>query len=266
MKRQTHSAARTAAAGIVKKLLCAPLIGALGAIAAPAQAAVITFDAAQNVVTQALNAGDTAYNTGDAFTEAGFTLQVNNNPSAEPDEYGLVGALVDSNDALACVIAACPVGNGSVYFAGLNDGSLNITNSGGLKFRVAGLHYGFIAPVFGLPNFSYGRLMLTGTTEAGATISAGGDFPGQDVDGNFTFDQFMLDPAFRNTTLTSLSINACLFDGTGDCVSARALTQNQAQFAIDELDLSTAIPEPASVALMLLGMLGLTTVSRRRAR
>ncbi len=41
------------------------------------------------------------------------------------------------------------------------------------------------------------------------------------------------------------------------------MTQNQAQFALDDLNL-TEVPEPASVALMLLGLAGLGSVSRRR--
>jgi hypothetical protein len=264
MTRQLTSAAPATAAGPLNNLLCAALIGALGLITAPAHAAVITFDATENVVTAALAAGDTGFNTGDAFTEAGYTLQVNNNPTAEPDEYGAVGALIDSNNAFACQLTACPVGSGSMYFAGLNDGWLNITNAVSPGFRLDSLRYAFVAPLSGLLDFSYGRLMLTGTTMAGATISAGGDFPGQDAAGRFTFDRFLPDPAFRNTTLTSLSINACLFDAAGDCVSARFLTQNQAQFAVDDLAL-TAIPEPSSSALMLLGMAGLTLVARRRS-
>jgi hypothetical protein len=186
------------------------LVSALAAVAAPSQAAVVTFDAVQNIVSAELGAGDTAYNTGDAFTEAGFTLRTNNNPTAEPDEYGVVGALVDSDNAFACALTACPVGGGSTYFAGLNDGWLNIIRPGAAGFRVDGLRFAFVAPLAGLLDFSYGRLVLTGTTQGGGTISTGGVFPGQDANGRFTFDQFLVDPTFRDD-LTSLSINACLF-------------------------------------------------------
>ncbi|QYF92679.1 NF038120 family PEP-CTERM protein [Massilia sp. PAMC28688] len=252
------------AAAFLKNLLCASVLGACGVLAAPAQAALLTFDAAQNVVTPVLNAGDTAYNTGDAFTEGLFTLQVLNNPTAAADEYGAVGAMIDSDNAMACTLTACPVGNGSVYFGGLNDGWLNITIAGAAGFRVAGLDYAFIAPLAGLQDFSYGRLMLTGTTADGSIITTGADFPGQNLDGRFVFDAFMVDSAFRSTTLTSLAIGACLFDGNGDCVFERELVQNQAQFAIDDLNLNV-IPEPSSYALMLLGIAGLAAFSRRRA-
>lgn len=263
MTRSINPAVNTTATGLVKKLLCASLIGALGAIVAPANAAVVTFDNTQNIVTPQLNAGDTAYNTGDAFTEAGFTLRIANSASAAADEVGLVGALIDSDNAFACFITACPVGSGSTYFAGLNDGVLNLSIASAPGFRIDGLRYAFIAPTGGLQNFSYGGLVLTGTTQTGGTISVTSAFPGQNAAGSFTFDQFMIDSAFRNTTLTSLSLNACLFDETGACTSDRDMTMNQAQFAVDDLDL-TVIPEPTSIALTLLGLAGLTSVSRRR--
>jgi hypothetical protein len=249
--------------GVLKKLLCASMIGALGAVAAPASAAVVTFDAVQNIVSPQLNAGDTVYNTGDAFTEGNFMLRVANSATADAGEVGLVGALVDSSNAYACVIASCPVGNGSTYFAGLNDGVLNLSAIRGAGFRVGSLSYAFLAPVAGYPNFSYGQLVLTGTTRTGSTISVASDFPGQDAAGRFTFDQFLIDQAFRGTTLTRLSVNACLFDGNGTCSSARDFTQNQAQFAIDNLNLAT-VPEPTSIALILLGLAGLGSMSRRR--
>ena len=263
MTRSNNPALHTNASGVLKKLLCASVIGALGAIAAPASAAVVTFDNVTNIVTPQLNAGDTVYNTGDAFTEAGFTLRVLNSATADADEYGFVGALVNSSNPFACTITACPVGNGSNYFAGVNDGMLNISFAGAAGFRLGSLSYAFVGPAPGLANASYGQLVLTGTTKTGATISIAGDFPGQDAAGNFTFDQFLVDPAFGGTTLTSLSINACLFDETGACSSERFVTQNQAQFALENLNLSV-VPEPASIALMLLGLAGLGTVSRRR--
>jgi hypothetical protein len=263
MTHPMNHAAHTVTPGVLKKLLCASLIGALGAIAAPASAAVVTFDNVQNIVSEQLNAGDTAYNTGDAFTEGRFTMRVNNSATADADDFGAVGALVDSNNAFACFVASCPTGNGSTYFAGLNDGVLNLSIAGAAGFRVNGLEYAFVAPTGGLPNFSYGQLVLTGTVAGGGTISMASNFPGQNEAGSFTFDQFMIDPTFRGTTLTSLAISACLFDDSGACNADRDFTQNQAQFALDNLNLAV-VPEPTSIALMLLGLAGLGTSARRR--
>jgi PEP-CTERM motif len=262
MTRPTNPAVNSTP-GVLKKLLCASLIGAVGAIAAPASAGVVTFDNVRNITTPQLNAGDTAYNTGDAFTEAGLTMRVTNSAGADADEYGLVGALVDSDNAFACFITSCPVGNGSTYFAGLNDGILNLNYAGAAGFRIGGLSYAFVAPTGGLANGSYGQLVLTGTTASGSTMSVASDFPGQNAAGSFTFDQFLIDRAFRGTTFTSLSINACLFDENGVCSSERDFTQNQAQFALDNLNFSV-VPEPTSVALMLAGLAGIGSMTRRR--
>jgi hypothetical protein len=264
MKRDIRSNAPSLPV-VLKKLLCASAIGALGAFA-PAHAGVVTFDNVQNIVSAQLNAGDTAYNTGDAFMSNNYRLVANNSATAESDEWGGVGALIDSDNVFACLIASCPVGADGTYYGGLNDGTLSIFNTTGSQtFKLKGLDFGFIGPVGGLPDFSYGRLILTGTTAGGATITTGADFAGQDNAGRFVFDLFGLDAAFASTTLSSLTISACLFDGSGDCISDRAFTQNQAQFGIDNLRLAE-VPEPGSIALLLLGMAGLTATSRRRAK
>lgn len=264
MKRDIRSTAPSLPVAL-KKLLCASAIGALGAFA-PAHAGVITFEDVQNIVTDQLNAGDTAYNTGDAFMSDNYRLEVRNSATAEPDEWGGVGARIDSENAFACLITSCPVGADGNYYAGLNDGRLSIFNTTGSQtFKFEGLDFGFVAPVGGLPNFSYGRLILSGTIAAGGSIVAGADFAGQNSAGRFVFDRFDVDAAFRSAVLSSLTISACLFDGNGDCISERAFTQNQAQFGIDNVRLAD-VPEPGSIALLLLGMAGLTATSRRRAK
>lgn len=267
MTRSTNPAANTASTGVLNKLLCASVLGALGLMAGAAHAATVTFDGVQNVVTPQLAAGDTAYNTGDAFTANGFTFRTNNGPGVDAGETGGVGAIFDSANPTNCTILECPSGADGLYFAGLNDGALNITNTfitpNVAGFRLAGLHYSFVAPVGNLANGSYGQLVLTGTTQAGTTLTSSLDFAGQDGTGRFSFASAGADDAFGGTILTSLSINACLFDDSGACSTERSFTQNQAQFALDDLVLNE-VPEPASVALMLLGLAGLGSVSRRR--
>ena len=53
----------------------------------------------------------------------------------------------------------------------------------------------------------------------------------------------------------SLEGQNCLFD-----------TQNNAQFAIDDIQVTGAVPEPTTTALMALGLLGLALRSRRANR
>lgn len=267
MTRSTNPAANTNATGVLKKMLCASVLGALGLMAGAAQAATITFDGIQNVVTPQLAAGDTAYNTGDAFTANGFTFRTNNGPGVDASESGGVGAIFNTANPTNCNIIECPSGGTGLYYAGLNDGALSIANtfitSNVAGFRVAGLRYSFVAPLTGLANGSYGQLVLTGTTQTGTTLTSNLDFAGQDGTGRFSFASAGAGDAFGGTILTSLSINACLFDGSGACSTERFVTQNNAQFALDDLNL-TEVPEPASVALILLGLAGLGSVSRRR--
>lgn len=267
MTRSTNPAANTTSTGVLKKLLCASVLGALGLMASAAQAATVTFDGVQNVVTPQLAAGDTAYNTGDAFTANDFTFRTNNGPGVDAADFGLVGAIFNTANPTNCTIIECPSGGTGLYYAGMNDGALNIANTfitpNVAGFRLAGLRYSFVAPVGGLANGSYGQLVLTGTTQAGVTLTSNLDFAGQDGTGRFSFTSAGAGDAFGGTILTSLSINACLFDGSGACSIDRSVTMNQAQFALDDLNL-TEVPEPASVGLMLLGLAGLGSVSRRR--
>ena len=266
MKRENQTSARTyAMPAVLKKLLCVSVVGALGAFA-PAQASVITFDEVENVVSATLGEFDSAYNTGDMFLEGHYAFQVNNSPTADAGEYGGVGAQINAENDLACTVLSCPNGGTNKYYAGINDGTLSISRSWANSwFRLNSLQFAFIAPVVGLADFSYGRLVLTGTTQSGATISTSSDFPGQDASGTFTFGNFALDPVFSNTILSSLTINTCMYNFDGACSMDRPDTQNQAQFALDNLDLSE-VPEPASIGLMLLGFAGLSAARRRAGK
>ncbi|MET0855671.1 MAG: NF038120 family PEP-CTERM protein [Telluria sp.] len=260
MKRQLNRARRRVRApAILKHLLCAAVAGALCFGAARAGTpGRIDFESVSNVVSPTLAAGDTAYNSNDAFRQAGYTLYVRNSASAAADDYGLVGALINGADPFGCLLAACPASN-STYFAGLNDGALELFRDDHLAFTVDGLRFAFI----GAPEAAFGRLALTGTLADGGTLSVSNEFPGQ-VDGVFQFDQFVLG-AFSSAVLTSLRIDACLYDGGGGCVFDHMTTQNQAQFAIDNVQL-TAVPEPAALTMLLFGLAGITLAARRRGR
>ena len=263
MKRENHTAASTSTVpAVLKKLLCASAVAALGAFA-PAHATVLTFENVQNVVTSTLGASDTVYNTGDRFMDQHFLLQVENSPTAADDDVGLNGARIQSNNDLACTVTACPTGGTGNYYAGLNDGALTLTSTlANSWFQLQGLTFALVGPVQGLDYTNFGRLVLTGITNLGTTISTSRDFPGQDANGNLVFADFGIGNGFSSSILSSLTINACLYDEAGDCLAVRDFTQNQAQFGVDNITLAE-VPEPATIGLMLLGVAGLSAARRR---
>lgn len=219
-------------------------VALLGAM--PAMADTITFDAH----------GPDVFAGGDTFTEAGYTMQVLD--TAAGSGGGFAGAIGDQS---SCMVAACPAGNSSMFYLGMNDGGLNIHRTDASAFSLHGLDYAFAAPVGGLPNINYGQLVLTGKLTSGGTVSSAFDFPLQNAAGSYLFGAIPLGAAFGHASLSELTISACLFDGNGSCFNPAA---NQAQFAIDNVNVS-AVPEPATYAMLVLGLGAVAFAARRRA-
>lgn len=222
---------------------------------APAMATVVDFESLSP---------DAFYLGGDTFTDAGYTLKAldNHGPSGSS---GAVGLLANGMDPTTCWTGGCPTNNTSHFYLGVNDGGVTIKKNDSGAFNLRSLDYGFVAPVGGQPNFSYGQLMLTGNLANGTSVDAALDFAGTDASGNPLFDTATLPTAFGNAALMSLTIRACLFDGIGGCTVAQDWsdpTIYQAQFAIDNITLAT-VPEPGSLALLGLGM-GALVLRRRK--
>jgi hypothetical protein len=206
---------------------------------------------------------DAIYGDGETLSEAGYTLTAVDNHGGTS---GAVGLLVNGMDPTSCWLGGCPTNNTSHSYLGLNDGGVTIKKDDGGKFSLRGLDFGFVAPFGGLPNFSYGQLLLTGTFGNGGTVGYALNFPGLDNSGNPLFDTATLPAGFGYAELTSLTIRACLFDGIGGCTVAADINDPsiyQAQFAIDNLALAE-VPEPGSLALIGLGM-GAFLARRRKS-
>jgi hypothetical protein len=252
----THptSCVSPAQSGLNKLVLgAAAALALLGA--APAMASVVNFESLSP---------DGIYVDGDTLGEAGYTLQAIDNHGGTS---GVVGLLVNGMDPTSCWLGGCPTNNTSHSYLGLNDGSVKITKDDGGKFSLRRLDFGFVAPFGGLPNFSYGQLLLTGTFANGGTLGYALNFPGLDNNGNPLFDTATLPAGFGYAELTSLTIRACLFDGAGGCTVAPDISDPsiyQAQFAIDNLALAE-VPEPGSLALIGLGMGALLARRRKSA-
>jgi subtilisin family serine protease len=236
------------------------LAGTLGAIAlltaAPAMADVITFDGQKPDV----------FVGGDAINELGYDLLVLEGPyTAAHGISSTSGAILDPADRYSCDIVACPVGDGSKYYAGLGDGGFSLSRSDGKAFSLSSLDFAFIAPL-SVRDGSYGQLVLSGVRAGGGTSLLTLDLPGQDSNDNFIFKNAMLGSAFNGAGLLSVTFSACLFDDSGACVnSLDQPAYGQAQFAVDNLSIS-AVPEPETWAMMLAGLGGVGLAARRRRR
>ncbi|MBI3230773.1 MAG: NF038120 family PEP-CTERM protein [Burkholderiales bacterium] len=240
MKR-SFSKIQSGKSGIFTKVLSGAF---LALAAASAQASTISFDS----LDPNLFAG------GDSFSEAGFNMTV-----VDKAGSGLAGAAINGSNDFSCSIISCPTGNGSTYYAGLNDGGLSFNRNNNGGFVVKSLDYSFIAPVGGLIDFSVGKLVLTGTGMNNVTVQTTVDFSAQ-VNGQFTFSNFNVGNAFSHTVLKQLDISACLYTVDGSCINPAG---NQAQFALDNVNVA-AVPEPSTYAMMGLGLAGLAALARRR--
>jgi hypothetical protein len=241
----------------LKKITGAAL-GALALMSAtPAMAAVIDFE----------SIGPSIYGGTETLSENGYTMTVIDTPAAGPAGTGLAGVVGNGSDPYLCAVAACPTGNGGNFYMGVNDGSLKVARGDHAAFQVSSIDYAFVAPVGGLPSYSYGQLTLLGTRADGGTIAVAYDFPVLDALGSSPFITNSL-TAFGNISLSSLVISSCMFDGSGGCHSPLAGSENQAQFAFDNLNVTavTAVPEPETYALMGLGLGLVGLLSRRRAK
>lgn len=221
------------------------LIGAavLVAIAAPVVAApMIDFESPSPWL----------YSFDGTYTQAGF-LVTPTGGGGTPD------AIVDISFCNP-FLEYCAVGNNTSYLTTLNDAQLTITSASGDLFNLGSFDASFFPSPFINFSGSMFRLLLTGTTSGGGSVTQTVDLLGDDGFGNFSFDSYMADSAF--TQLLALSFSVCLVDQTS-CV---APGQNEAQFAIDNIAFNAnSVPEPSAAWLAALGLAGLT-LTRRRAR
>jgi hypothetical protein len=232
--------------GLIASLLCA----------APAFASTIDFETLPNL----------DHIAGDTLSEAGFNLRFVS--GAWDQLHGVtdspLGLVADAANPDTCFVYTCPAGASGNYLNVLSDGAIQISRAGPHNgFTLGGFDFSFLA-FAGTPPGDYGQVRLRGVLWNGTTVSTSLAFPGADSNGNFAFGAAQLDPAFRHTIFSSLSIDACLYDANSVCVNSVDEAIYQRQFSIDNISLNE-VPEPASFLLAGLGLGALGLARRRRS-
>ena len=234
--------------------ITAGIAGAFAMLAAaPAMAATIGFEGSPDLPIFSTDPGFQS-----SYSEAGFTMSVLDSPAGPG---GLLGAIVDGSDPNSCAVTACPVGNLTRQYLGLNDGGLSVTNDHHQAFTLGGLDYAFVGPIVGLPNQNYGKLVLTGQLQGGGSVQAAFNFPLQNAAGDNVYTHLSQLGGLSGVSLTSLTINACIFSDDNQCYNPAG---NQAQFGLDNLEVTAAVPEPETYAMLLGGLGVMAMLSRRR--
>ncbi len=204
---------------------------------------------------------------GDEFTQAGYVFDPFSNQDGALQGVDLVGALVDgAHLADTCMGVACPVGNTSTFYAGVNDGVLAMGRSDGQLFTLAGFDVGFVGAMTGadFPSNTPLVMKVQGTRADNSTLVATVVLAGP-AGGSFQFQSASLSAAFQAIAFKEIFFYGLPCDTGGNCTG---FNSNLGQFALDNINVAAAspVPEPGSLLLMCLGLFGIAACTRGRKR
>lgn len=251
MTRSITPAVHDNSTGVLKKLLCASMIGAIGLLGGSAHAGVIDFEG---------YFGPATHN--DSISQSGYDIGFFSNVAGAVAGEDFVGSFLDGADPQSCTDMACPVNNPGTYYGALNDSFVSITSSTQRgQFSINSFDASFIGgtpSLGGYPAVS-GLLRIQGFLANGGSAIETYQLAGPS-NGGFNFARYNTSAAFASLQFSEAIFFGFTCNTAGSC---SAFSTNRGQFGIDNINLAE-IPEPASFALFGLGMAGVAFARRRK--